>query len=72
MRRIDLGPVRTIQDADPPWFAHGTARLPGRVLAEVGLPMPLLAPEQALVFELLAERADRSGRGADGDAPAAG
>ncbi|MRX42204.1 alpha-galactosidase [Agromyces kandeliae] len=72
VRRVDLGPVRTIQDTDPPWFADGAVRLPGRVLAEVGLPMPLLAPEQALVLELVADRVDRSARGADGDAPAAG
>ncbi|WP_430645209.1 alpha-galactosidase [Agromyces sp. GXS1127] len=55
VRRVDLGPVRAIQDADPPWFARGEVRLPGRVLEEVGLPMPLLAPENALVLELTAE-----------------
>ncbi|GAA2041200.1 alpha-galactosidase [Agromyces tropicus] len=54
VRRIDLGPVRTVQDAAPPWFAAGEVRLPGRLLGEVGLPMPLLAPEQALVLELVA------------------
>ena len=55
VRVLDLGPVRTVQDANPPWFDGGEVRLTGRMLAEVGLPMPLLAPENALVFELVAE-----------------
>ncbi|MGR2753348.1 alpha-galactosidase [Agromyces arachidis] len=54
VRVLDLGPVRTVQDADPPWFAAGDIRLPGRVLDVVGLPMPLLAPESAVVLELVA------------------
>ncbi|MEV0902650.1 alpha-galactosidase [Actinoplanes sp. NPDC049802] len=45
-------PPRTLQDAPPPWLAAGSATLPGRVLAEVGLPAPLLTPEQALLLEL--------------------
>ncbi|WP_353828065.1 alpha-galactosidase [Agromyces sp. SYSU T0242] len=54
VRPLDLGPVRTVQDADPPWFHERSVRLPGRVLAEVGLPMPLMAPENAVVLEVLA------------------
>jgi alpha-galactosidase len=45
---------RTVQDAPPPWWNAGGATLSGRVLATVGLPMPLLAPEQALVLEVVA------------------
>ncbi|WP_433791322.1 alpha-galactosidase [Actinoplanes sp. CA-252034] len=45
-------PPRTVQDAPPPWMAAGAMTLPGRVLAEVGLPAPLLTPEQALLLEL--------------------
>jgi alpha-galactosidase len=33
----------------PPWLADG-AELTGRALAEIGLPMPILDPEHALVF----------------------
>ena len=38
-----------VQDAPPPWLDHGVT-LPGRVLAEAGLPPALLTPEQAQVF----------------------
>ena len=52
---LDVGaPARFIQDAPPPWFAAGSVTLSGRALMEVGLPMPLLLPEQALVFEFAA------------------
>ncbi len=47
-------PPRTVQDAAPAWLTAGSVTLPGRVLAEVGLPVPLLTPEQAAVFELTA------------------
>jgi alpha-galactosidase len=55
VRVLDLGRARTVQDANPAWFDAGEVRLTGRMLAEVGLPMPLLAPENALVFELVAD-----------------
>jgi alpha-galactosidase len=45
-------PPRTVQDAPPPWLAAGAITLPGRVLSELGLPAPLLTPEQALLLEL--------------------
>ncbi|BEL12314.1 alpha-galactosidase [Actinoplanes sichuanensis] len=45
-------PPRTMQDAPPPWLAAGSITLPGRVLTELGLPAPLLTPEQALLLEL--------------------
>ncbi|MFI5933091.1 alpha-galactosidase [Actinoplanes sp. NPDC051494] len=41
---------RAVQDNPPTWWAEGEVTLPGRVLAEVGLPMPLLVPEQAAVL----------------------
>ena len=43
---------RTVQDAAPPWLAAGAIELPGAVLAEVGLPVPLLTPGSALVLHL--------------------
>jgi alpha-galactosidase len=55
LRVLDLGPARTIQDSNPPWLDAGEVRLGGRMLGEVGLPMPLLAPENALVLELVAD-----------------
>ncbi|WP_254359392.1 alpha-galactosidase [Microbacterium hominis] len=42
---------RIIADQDPPWYRDGGIELPGRLLAETGLPMPLLAPEQLLLLE---------------------
>ena len=56
---LDLGvEPRSIQDAAPAWIAEGGTVLSGRILATVGLPMPLLAPEQALLIELTAVAAD--------------
>ncbi|WP_045748231.1 alpha-galactosidase [Actinoplanes rectilineatus] len=43
-------PYKAVQDAPPPWLTDGGITLPGRVLAEVGLTVPLLAPEQAALF----------------------
>ncbi|WP_250006178.1 alpha-galactosidase [Actinoplanes sp. M2I2] len=51
VRPLVLGsPPRTVQDAAPPWLDAGAVTLPGRVLAEVGLPPALLTPEQAQLF----------------------
>jgi alpha-galactosidase len=47
-------PPRVVQDAPPPWLAAGTITLSGRVLAEAGLPAPLLVPEQAALFTVTA------------------
>ncbi|MCO8270232.1 alpha-galactosidase [Actinoplanes sp. TRM 88003] len=56
VRPLVLGsPPRTLQDAPPPWLAAGSVTLPGRVLAEVGLPVPLLTPEQAQIFTVEAK-----------------
>ena len=50
---VDVGaPSVFLQDAPPPWWAAGGVTLSGRVLMEVGLPMPLLLPEQAVVLLL--------------------
>uniref|UniRef100_UPI0013570FD4 alpha-galactosidase n=1 Tax=Agromyces humi TaxID=1766800 RepID=UPI0013570FD4 len=55
VRRLELGPApRTVQDAAPPWLQAGTIELSGQVLAEAGLAVPLLAPENAVLFELTA------------------
>jgi alpha-galactosidase len=48
---LDAAP-RVVQDAPPAWLRHGSVTLSGTVLAEVGLPAPLLAPEQAALYEL--------------------
>jgi alpha-galactosidase len=48
------GEPRAVPDAPPPWFAAGGVDLPGAVLSEIGLPMPLLSPQQALVLEVRA------------------
>jgi alpha-galactosidase len=46
-----VGPTAlTVQDSPPAWLRAGEVTLPGRVLAEVGLPAPLLAPAQAALF----------------------
>ncbi len=53
--RVPLGAApHAVQDAPPAWFAAGELDAPGRVLAEVGLPVPLLAPEQAIVLHVTA------------------
>lgn len=48
------GEAPTIADAPPSWWAAGEVVLTGRVLGEIGLPMPLLAPENALLLEVTA------------------
>lgn len=51
---VDVGaPAMSVQDAPPPWLKGGVS-LPGSVLMEVGLPMPLLSPGNALVVHALA------------------
>ena len=51
---LDLGaPAEALQDAAPPWLVTG-AVLPGAVLAETGLAMPLLLPGNAIVLHVTA------------------
>ncbi|BBH63816.1 alpha-galactosidase [Actinoplanes sp. OR16] len=45
-------PPRCVQDVPPAWLVAGSVTLPGRVLSEAGLPVPLLAPEQALLLSV--------------------
>ena len=46
--------MRFVRDRQPPaWLASG-AEASGRFLAEVGLPMPSLNPEHALVLKVTA------------------
>lgn len=53
---VELGDgPRTLQDAPPQWWVTGKIQLTGRVLAEVGVPVPLLMPEQALVLRATAQ-----------------
>ena len=55
VRPVKLGQwPRVLQDAPPPWWSRGEITLAGRVLAELGLTMPLLLPEQALVLHFTA------------------
>jgi alpha-galactosidase len=46
------GAPRTSQAVAPRWWAAGGVTLGGRALAEVGLPLPVLLPEQALLLHL--------------------
>ncbi|MFB9377260.1 alpha-galactosidase [Kineococcus gynurae] len=52
--RADLGAAQALQIAPPPWIADGDEGvvLPGSVLSGVGLPMPNLAPDSALLLEV--------------------
>ena len=50
------GAPHALQDASPPWYAAGETALSGGVLGEIGLPLPLLVPQQALVLEVTALR----------------
>lgn len=52
---VDTGgrPV-TVDIAPPAWLRDGGITAGGRALGEVGLPMPVLAPEQALVLHVRA------------------
>ncbi|WP_370524170.1 alpha-galactosidase [Cellulomonas sp. APG4] len=45
---------RMLQDAPPAWWAAGGLTASGRVLTELGLPMPLLLPGQAAVLRFTA------------------
>jgi alpha-galactosidase len=49
------GTPQTNQAVAPRWCAAGGVTLGGRALAEVGLPLPVLRPEQALLLHLTRE-----------------
>jgi alpha-galactosidase len=46
------GEPETKQALAPAWLAAGGITLGGRALAEIGLPLPVLRPEQALLLHL--------------------
>ena len=48
------GEPHAVQDAPPAWLAAGGITVTGRLLTEIGLPVPLLAPEQALLLRAIA------------------
>ncbi|MDG4766478.1 alpha-galactosidase [Solwaraspora sp. WMMD406] len=51
VRPLLIGPQpRTMQVAPPAWLRGGGVTLSGGLLAEVGLPAPLLTPQQAALF----------------------
>jgi alpha-galactosidase len=56
VERVDTGgDVFVIQHEGPAWWSADGASgpvLPGAFLAEVGLPLPVLGPEQAVVLHL--------------------
>ncbi|WP_374108592.1 alpha-galactosidase [Isoptericola sp. S6320L] len=53
VERVDLAtPPLVVGDAPPPWWASGAVELPGAALAEVGLPLPPLAPEQGVLLRV--------------------
>ncbi|MFE9201238.1 alpha-galactosidase [Micromonospora sp. NPDC007230] len=47
-----IGPPATAGRSDPAWFESGSVDVGGRVLGVLGLPPPLLAPEQAVLVRL--------------------
>jgi alpha-galactosidase len=46
------GGPETKQAVAPSWLQAGGVTLEGRLLGEVGLPLPVLRPEQALLLHL--------------------
>jgi alpha-galactosidase len=51
VRPLRIGPEpATLHVQQPAWLRDGAVTLPGRLLAEVGLPAPLLQPQQAALF----------------------
>ncbi|MFG3340729.1 alpha-galactosidase [Glycomyces sp. NPDC048151] len=50
----ELPVPRGLDEQPPPWLAEDGLRLPGSVLAAVGVQLPLLAPGEALVLEITA------------------
>ena len=57
---LDTGGAWGPQVVPPPWWADGGVRLPGRALAESGLQLPAIHPEQAVLLRVTAQP-DRAG-----------
>jgi alpha-galactosidase len=53
-RRDEAGPARLLGIAPPPWWALGRTEVRGAVLEQVGLPMPVMGPGQAVLLHVLA------------------
>ncbi|MET3566018.1 alpha-galactosidase [Leifsonia sp. 563] len=55
--RDEFGPASRHQGADPSWITAalepGGVDLPGSVLADAGVPLPTLNPQQAMLFDLV-------------------
>ena len=51
---MPAGPSELIERVPPRWLQAGEVVLTGRLLGSVGLPMPVLRPEQALLLEVQA------------------
>jgi len=51
---MPVGPSALDERVPPPWLSAGEVTLTGRMLSTVGLPMPVLRPEQALLLEVSA------------------
>jgi len=51
---MPVGPSALVERVPPPWLSAGEVTLTGRMLSTVGLPMPVLRPEQALLLEVSA------------------
>ncbi len=53
VRVLDVaGGPRVLQRTASPWLTNGSLQLSGQVLRTVGLALPVLQPEQALLLEL--------------------
>ncbi|WTM18140.1 hypothetical protein UQW22_11300 [Isoptericola halotolerans] len=50
----DLDGIAARWGASPPWVEAGGAELPGRLLAEVGLAMPVLFADRAVLLRVSA------------------
>jgi alpha-galactosidase len=53
----ELQVPRGLDEVPPPWLSLGGLRLPGSVIADVGVQLPLLAPGEALVLEITGPQA---------------
>ncbi|NNU28876.1 alpha-galactosidase [Isoptericola sediminis] len=53
LERVELtGPPLAVGETLPPWWVAGSVTLPGSVLGSTGLPLPPLAPEQAVLLRV--------------------
>jgi alpha-galactosidase len=56
VRPVNLaGGPTVLQAAAPPWLSDGGTTLTGRALDVVGVSVPVMQPENAMVFEVISE-----------------